>query len=450
MYTRMLSDFAWSIRYESLPPGVINLAKMCMLDLMGVTIAGCEKEEANIWRQYYLLPSASKKATAWTPSFPDSHYQNAAAFNAACGHLLDMDDVHNASIAHLGVVTIPAAVAIGQALHKSGRDVLSAIVSGYEVGARIGEALNPASYWFWHTTGIVGTFSAGIAAGKLMELSKEQLLYTLGSAGTQSAGLWAFLKDGAMSKPLHTSHAVLSGIRSAELSSLGLTSSTQILEDERGLIKALAPQSRLEILTDDLCHPYKIETNSLKPYACCRHTHSACYGITKLLESHSFDLSQISHIIDRTYRAAVELTDNPNPSTPYAGKFSLQYCIAAAFVFKDLSDSSFTLSNLQNPLIQNIINKIQIIIDGTLEEENRRRPDQWSHWIQVFMADGAMHEIRIDFPLGDFRNPFTWETAIDKFFTLTNTSLSHEQQKKLVSKIQEAEQLPDINQLFEI
>ena len=172
MLTKQLSDFLYEVRYDSLPSKAVDNAKLYLGDLLGVA---------------------------------------AAALNAACAHVMDMDDVHNASITHLGAVTIPAALAVGQKLHRSGREVLAAIAAGYEIGARVGEAINPGSYHYWHTTGVVGALCSAVAAGKLMGLDREKLLHAIGSAGTQAAGLWQFLEDGAMSKTLHTANGTLCG-----------------------------------------------------------------------------------------------------------------------------------------------------------------------------------------------------------------------------------------------
>lgn len=254
---------------------------------------------------------------------------------------MDMDDVHNASIVHLAVVTIPVAIALAQKLHKSGRDVIEAIVAGYEMGARVGEAINPSSYKYWHTTGAVGALAAGITAAKLLELSEEEALDCIGSAGTQAAGLWEFLDSGSMSKVLHVANANLCGLRAAKLARLGFTGSPTILEGNRGLIRALAPQFDLSCLTDGYGEELRICQNSFKPYACCRHTHSANYCIEKIMLKDSFVPSDIVSILDDTYSTAVRIANDPYPENAYSAKFSLQFCIAAMLIFGKLSDCIF-------------------------------------------------------------------------------------------------------------
>ena len=151
METKRLAEFLMTIRPETLDASTVNYAKMCVEDLVGVAIAGSAAEVGTIWARYSLaepMTPGAFGAACWNGAFTRAEYRTAAAYNAACGHLLDLDDLHNSSIAHLAAVTVPAALALGQKLHSSGREVLAAIVAGYEAGARVGEAINPEAYWF--------------------------------------------------------------------------------------------------------------------------------------------------------------------------------------------------------------------------------------------------------------------------------------------------------------
>ncbi len=138
MLTKQLSDFLYEVRYESLPSKAVDNAKLYLEDLLGVAAAGSVQPQGGIWRSYFAAGDGQQEATAWNSGLERFSCEHAAALNAACAHVMDMDDVHNASITHLGAVTIPAALAVGQRLHRSGREVLAAIAAGYEIGARVG------------------------------------------------------------------------------------------------------------------------------------------------------------------------------------------------------------------------------------------------------------------------------------------------------------------------
>ena len=109
MLTKQLSDFLYEVRYESLPSKAVDNAKLYLEDLLGVAAAGSVQPQGGIWRSYFAAGDGQQEATAWNSGLERLSCEHAAALNAACAHVMDMDDVHNASITHLGAVTIPAA-----------------------------------------------------------------------------------------------------------------------------------------------------------------------------------------------------------------------------------------------------------------------------------------------------------------------------------------------------
>lgn len=448
MYSKSLSKFASKIKYEDLNNDTVDMTKKCIMDLMGVAIAGCDKPPSLIWEKWNDKLCSRPEATIWKLGFPKTGYSNAACLNAAFGHALDMDDLHNSSILHPGVITIPTAFALGEYYKKSGKEVIAAIVAGYDVAARIGEAINPSSYWFWHTTSIAGNFSSATTAGNLMNLNEDEMNNCFGSAGSQAGGLWEFSNDGAMTKTLHVGKASMNGILSAELASLGFTGASQILEGNKGLIKAIAPEYELDKLISDYANPYKIMETSFKPYACCRHTHSANYAIEEMVRKHGITADSVKTIVDRTYKTALDVTDNANPQTVYAHKFSLQYCIAACLVHGNLLEDVFTEENISNPLVRNTMKKIKVYVDKDIDDEFNKNPEKWIHDLEIETIDGTILRERIEYPLGDVNNPFDWEMTENKFKMLVSPYLSELEIEKFINIIHKIDSFDDINDFF--
>ena len=446
--TRCLAAYLCGMDVSKFSDHTVDITKMCIEDFIGVAIAGSAKKESGIWKEYYSGKLTAPQASTFQPGFAQMTVEQAAALNAVFGHVMDMDDVHNASITHLAVITVPTAFALGQQLGKSGKEIIEAVAAGYEAGARIGEAINPSSYKYWHTTGVVGAFAAGVTAAKLLGLDEEQMVNCLGSAGTQAAGLWEFLASGSMSKVLHTANANLCGLRSAELAKLGFTGAPTILEGDRAFVNALAPEPDLDSLTKGFGESYRIEENSFKPYACCRHTHSANYCIEKILSAHALDPEDIVSITDDTYSTAVQTTNNPYPENPYAAKFSLQFCIAAAIVLKDLSDRTFTVENINNPAVKALMEKIKVKVNKELDDEFKQDPNQWSHRLTICLKNGETITEQVDYPIGDFKNPFDWEMADRKFRLLTEDMIGGEGVTRLLDKLHNLETIQDINEIF--
>ncbi len=127
-----------------------------------------------------------------------------------------------------------------------------AVALGYEAALRIGEAVNPSHYRYWHPTGTAATFGAAAAAGRISVSTAAQMLDALGSAGTQAAGLWEFNADGAMSKHLHPGKAAFNGMLAADLARKGFTGATRILEGDAGSFGRRAAAYDASRITDGL------------------------------------------------------------------------------------------------------------------------------------------------------------------------------------------------------
>lgn len=449
MQTKELASYLSQMNYAAMSEHTRSVIKKTVLDILGVTIAGSASEEAQIWKKHFLSYTTSEnKATAWTADFPETGYRQAAGVNAAWGHILDFDDVHNLAIAHLGVVTVPGALAVAQSRHLSGTALMEGIAAGFEAGARIGHAINPSSYKIWHTTAVVGALSTCAAVGRLMNLSSDKMVHALGSAGTQAAGLWEFMSDGAMSKPLHTANAALSGIRSAELAELGLTGASRILEGEQGLLRALSKSYHPERLTDGLGSKYLIADNSFKLYPCCRHIHSAIYNMDKLVRQHGITAQQIRQIRSYTYDTAKDLTDRLEPATPYACKFSVQYCLSAIANRGGYDIRIFDASSIEDPAIRALMPKVQVIPDKQINEKIRQDSTCWGNRLEIVLADGTIVTESTDYPPGDSHIPFPWEEALHKFHSLADPVIGYERAWQIARQIEQLEQLDDVNAIF--
>ncbi|RZA32870.1 MAG: MmgE/PrpD family protein, partial [Lysobacteraceae bacterium] len=193
--SKTLATFAATLQFDSIPEPVVRRAEDLLLDWFGSALAG------KIGRPVQTIASfARQMGPAGGPSEilisrESSTPLFAAMVNAASSHFAEQDDVHNGSVFHPAAVVFPAALAVAQALGRSGRELLEASVAGYEVGIRVGEFLGRSHYRIFHTTGTAGTVAAAAAVGRLLKLTPEQMLHAFGSAGTQAAGLWEFLRD---------------------------------------------------------------------------------------------------------------------------------------------------------------------------------------------------------------------------------------------------------------
>jgi len=443
MITKNLATRLHSINYDNLPESTKLMAKKCILDWLGCSIRGWT--QPSIHKMAQALGTGNDEATLFNGTSPAA--KNSALYagmlNAAASHSLDFDDLHNASIVHAGCITVPAAFALAEELQLSGQDIITSVVAGYEAGARIGESINPESYYFWHTTAVTGTFSSGVTAAKLLKLDVDQIVETLGSAGTQSAGLWEFLTDGAMSKTLHTGKAVFAGILSARLAQSGFTAAKNILEGEKGFCRAFSPDPHRHFLTDGPLDKYKIDENSFKPYACCKHTHPANYAAQLLKAEYNLTLDMVKSAEVKTNTVVKNLVDNCTPQNPYGSKFSIQYCIAAMLKYGKLGIDEFTMENLADKDIQKLMPQITVIVDEKLEKEFKEKPERWAVQLTIEDINGNRLEKFVECPKGDPPNPMTWEELEQKFIDLVEPCYGKEVTKQLCSMVGNMEDVKD-------
>lgn len=446
MITKTLADFTASLSYDKLTPVSVDMAKKCILDWLGVSIRGSQEQPAKLIRQTILCNEA-KQATVFDGGQSKGSVFDAAFCNGAASHTLDFDDLHNPSIIHLATVVVPGVFAIAEAEHKSGRQMIAAVCAGYEAGGRIGESVIPESYFFWHTTGTAGTFGAAAAAANLLQLTPQQTLMCYGSAGTQAAGLWEFLKEGAMSKALHAGKSSYAGVLSAYLSRNGFTAASSILEGEKGFCRAMVAEPHWDRLTEGLDSRHlRIDENSFKPYACCKHSHAAIYAAQVLKKEHELRAENISEVKIYVNDITDYLINNSQPQNPYGCKFSIQYCVAAMLTFGAVGIEQFAQDVIYNTEVRELMRRTKVIRDAAIEKIHQEDASKLASRLEVVCKDGTVHSMKVDYPKGDPDNPVTWEEAKAKFMHLAVPVYGQQQAGKLCSLIENLEECEDLAQ----
>lgn len=408
--SRTLAQWIIHTRYEDIPEDVVQFTKLCILDWLGSALAGREQPPVKMIAQ--LVDEMGGLPQSHLVTGGKTSVLQASLVNAAASHIVELDDIHKASIIHAATVVIPAAISVAEWKQCSGQELITAIVVGYEVCYRIGEAVSPSHYHYWHNTATCGTFGAAAAAAKLLRLSEDDIVHALGSAGTQAAGLWEFIEDGAMSKQLHPAKAAYNGILSSLLAEKGFTAAKHILEGGRGFFQAMSTEFNSHKITDQLGDKYKIVENSFKIHASCRHTHTAIDLILDVIKDENIDIHEIDHIKVGTYETALAITDNPDPDTIYASKFSLQFCTALALVKGRAALEDFNNDSLNDPVIRDVMKKAVVFVHKAIDDSY---PEKWGAMVEIQLKDGRHLLNQSDFPKGDPENPVSPEELQQKF-----------------------------------
>ena len=432
--TRTLADFVVNTRYENLPKEVIEHAKVCILDWLGAALAGSLENPARIITSIIEKIGGKEQSTIIGTHVKTSCI-NAALANGIFGHAVELDDIHEEAIIHPAAPVLPAALAVAEYTNASGQDFITSIVIGYEVEIRIGMAINPSHYQFWHTTGTCGTFGATAATGKILGLKSEEMVHALGIAGTQAAGLIEVF--GTMSKPLNPGRAAANGVWAALLAQKGFTSSRTILEAEKGYCRATAKEYDLNKITENLGKKFEIVNNIFKIHASCGHTHGAIDAILQLSEKYNIRPEDVDRIVVGTYPIAVNVVGrNYEPKTAHEAKFSLPYCLATALIYGKVGLTEFSEENLRDPRIQKLSRKVKVVVDPEYVSARLGCAK-----VTIYAVNGKEFTCSINVPKGYPKKPVSKEELERKFIALACPALSSKQAKKIVEMVNSLEKI---------
>jgi 2-methylcitrate dehydratase PrpD len=409
--TQALADFAAGLRFEAIPDTVIRRTEDLFLDWFASALAGKGARPVESIARFIETMGPSDGASEILIHRRKSSPLVAAIANAAASHFAEQDDVHNGSVFHPATVVFPPALAVAQALGKSGRDLLVACVAGYEVGIRIGEFLGRSHYKIFHTTGTAGTFAAAAAVGHLLGLDAAQMRHALGSAGTQSAGFWEFLRDAADSKQLHTAHAAGAGLTAAYLAKDGFTGAKQILDGKQGLAAGMSTDADARKLADGLGTRWTLAETSFKFHAACRHTHPAADALLQVLADNKLAASDLRSVTALVHQAAIDvLGPVTDPQTVHQAKFSMGTVLGLVAVYGRAGLREFDAS-YREPAVRAVHDKTTMQLD---DEVNTAYPARWIGKVVVETADGRRYEGKVFDPKGDPDNTLSRAELEDK------------------------------------
>ncbi len=441
--TRDLADFVVNTSYEDLPGEVIERAKLCILDWLGCALAGSLEPPAKIITSIIEKTGGREESTVIGTRVKTSS-MNAALANGIFGHAVELDDIHETAIIHPAAPVLPAALAVAEHVNAGGQDFITSVVLGYEVGIRVGMAINPSHYQFWHTTGTAGTFGAAAAAGKILGLNIEEMVYALGIAGTQAAGLIEVF--GTMSKPFNAGKAAENGVWAALLAKEGFTSSRSILEAEKGYCRAAARECDLNRITENLGREFEIMNNIFKIHASCGHTHGAIDAVIQLSKEQGIKPEDVDRIVVRTYPIAVDVVGkNYEPKTAPEAKFSLPYCLAVALIYGKVGLTEFSEEKLRDLKIRKLSKRVTVMVDPEYTSA-RLGPAK----VTLYTIDGKEFTCRVDIPKGYPKNPVTREELEGKFVDLASLVLPSERVKEIARTVNSLEKLDRITFLADL
>lgn len=367
--TRDLARFAAGLRYDDIPADVVAHAKLCVLDGLGVALFGAGLPWTAMVRDMALAEGATPAASFWGTPHKGSVAQ-AALVNGTAGHAFEMDDIHKESIVHPNSLACPVALAFAEQANKvSGRELLTAIIAGYEVGTRVGNAATMALFLRgFHPQGTSGVFVAAATAGRVLNLTAGQMQHALGIAGSMGAGLMA-AQEGAMVKRLHAGRAAQSGVQAALLAQRGFTGISDVLEaGYGGFLSSLSGQPDASRLTAGLGTVWETAQVGFKLYPSVTSIHTALDALDAIMAENDLRAADIAAISAGCSHMTYVHTAWPyKPAGVTAAQMNLFYGLAVIALFRDASVRQYADDRLADPDVLAFIGRISAHEDEGLQ-----------------------------------------------------------------------------------
>ncbi len=451
--TQEVAAFITGTTYENFPSEAIRVAKRCLIDGTGVILSGSTDQSSVILRQY-LEGMGGKTESSVLGSKLKVPAPSAALANGTSGHAQDFDDsqLSHSSDRISGLLTHPttpvlaATFGLGEAMRISGKEFLTAFLTGFEVECKMAEAIHPIHYGKgYHTTGTIGSFGATAAAGKIFGLSEDRMRYALGIVASMSAGIRA--NFGTMTKPLHAGRAAENGIVAARLARLGFTSDPHVLENPWGFFKILGDGFDSDKISGKLGDPFTIVDPgiSIKPYPSGVLSHPSMNAMLDLVKEHNLKPDDIAEI--RLYAGSNIL--NPLryalPQTGLEGKFSLPFCLASILIRRRAGIREFSDEFVRNPEVQAVMKRVETILDPEIEAKGFAKI---LSRLEVRLKDGRILKKNSGPYKGGPEKPLSEAELDEKFSSCAELALPREKFSRALDLLKKIENLQDIRLLI--
>lgn len=443
-----LAEFLCSVRIDDLPRAVLERLKDDVVDIAGCVTFGYETPWGQAIAGHVADLQEPGTAGLWGSDIR-SGPGSAALGLGTLGHSFDFDDYHPGAKLHPATVVCPAAIALGESLHRSGEDVLLAIALGFETMIRLSLATGPVSTMLngFHLTGVCGSVGAAAAAARLLQLDAPRTAHALGLAATQAAGLMGFLHDGSESKRLHAGKAAQSGILAAQLAQRGFTGPARAFELEHGgFCHAFSPDPSPPAMLDDLGSRWRAGEISFKRYSCCGSIHSTLDLVTDAVRQLDIEADAVDEIEVRHSPAVIAQCGwEYVPADVLHAQMSLQYCIAVLLLEGTVLPAQFRPDLLADPDVLRLAKRIRFTPDADIEA---RYPARFASRV-IVRADGRERDLRTDDPKGAPDHPLSREEVDEKFHRLAETRLGKEQRYRFADGARQLEDWTDVTDLVQ-
>lgn len=406
-------DSLFSLMENPIPERVVCQAKECVLDYLGVTLAGATmiKEKGNS-----LLDSfGDEQGNVTVIGFQRKEsLQNAVLVNGLSSHVAELDDGNRYGMIHLGSPIISALLPLAEHEEIEGKDFLTGIIIGYEAAVRLSSAIQPShKQRGYHTTGTCGTIGAAMAAAAALGFTRAQMKETLSAAATCSSGILEV--DNSDLKAFNAGRAALDGLVASFVARAGFTGPDDVLGGRRGFLPIMSDQFDLSSLEREPENIYAIEEVYRKPYSACRHAHPAIDAAINMRSKYNIPTDNIKRIMVHTYKSAIEGHDHTVVRDAVSAKMSIPYSVAVSLEYGRAGIEEFSTELLDDKKIASLTRKVGIYADDDLSSlvSSKR-----AAIVELITYDNKCFTERIEMARGEPENPLSDDEMKEKFIYL--------------------------------
>lgn len=435
----ILAAFAADLKPDDIPQDVRERAKDCLIDTVAACIFGAQLPWSRIVMEYAGRHGGIGRseiigtATKVSPPF-------AALANGTVSHSFELDSSSQPSVGvHPGTSLAAPGLAVGQDIGATGADLLTAMVAGFEVMYRIGDASrhSPEKIGF-HAPGLTGTFGGAIVAGKLLRLDAAHLTNALGIAGSLCSGLLEFSQTGGMVKRLHLGRAAEGGVLAASLASDGFSGPASVLDGRYGYLATFCRDGDPARLTAGLSDVWHTRKTNIKRFAAHNTAHVAMALTLQLRQAHGFNGGDVDEIVVAGQEKLVSHHSIAEPQDLTTAQYSTPFCVALSVQADPTDPRSFSDANLVDPAIRDLCRRVRV-------EVRPRQPNDTAlaTSVTIRLRDGRSLTAEAQDYRGMPSDPLDRDGLAAKFFTLT-ASRPRTDAQRLWSELIDIERRPSL------
>lgn len=460
--TEKLARLTTEATYESFPAAVIQSAKLRFLDTIGIMIAG-SRHPATLMSLDLARHMGGRPAVSIVGHSDQTSSPLAAFVNGVAAHALEYDDFTPRSYTHLSSSLVPGSLAVAEEVKASGRRLIEAFVSGFEVGARIGRGMTPFLFNHgWHPNGITGALGVSAAAARLMGLDLLRTRMAIGLAASQASGVRKNV--GSMGKAFHVGHGTRCGVFAALLAQRGYKVDPDIIEgvdvgkghDRFGLVDTFngIDNYRLNDMTEGIGEDWELDKNRtvVRLHPCSTPAQVPIDAMLDLAKKHDLKAGQIEHIELEVTRDCITIACYPEALDPHKAKFCLQYMMAVSLIDHKAGVGQFTDQRVKQEDVQSLMKVVRVSVPENFERHHGARGEDDVAWgrtrLKVYLKDGNVLSTARSHARGYPEDPVGWDDLSQKYADCANDILSKSQIDDTIAMIHELECLPDVGKLM--